>query len=526
MALRFEHGFPNDLFLSVADGDRAADGGALDWCSRFADALTRRVEFLSRKTLRIRHDSHRYAGKAVQEQLQASALLVHVVSPSYVASDTCRDLCDVFLAAPAAAGVPPRNRMLRIDKAPLPDKSALRPEVADLARYKFYRNEPGHTYREFDLRAAEMSAEEAAVVDDFARQVIQHLTALESGAIDPLGPATRPPSPDPASPGMPPAPASGPLNVTTGPAASVSAPDVVHLALTTGDIDSQCGELRRWFEQTGYEILGGPVRARDAAAFRTGVAAALAGARLAVFPVGRLYGWQPADGDGKSFMALQLEEALNCPALERIVWIPKGLDKIEELQQRLIDDIRKSYPAHGFEVLEVPFQQLANHLKSRGRKTAAAAEEPPDEPSGDVRVYFMYDLCDHEAATPYRQFLIKKGIEVDWLSKKAADSGASLHRDWLVEDHGFVIYYANSDDGWYRRQQQELRKAKGYGRTSEVKSLTFLDPPESDDKKDLRLKPWRLLDGLPPKELEEKLKELDAFVEALKRNGGGGAPPA
>lgn len=525
MALRFEHGFPNDVFISVADSDRAAGAVSADWCARFADALTRRAEFLSRKTLRIRHDSHLYAGNAVQEQLEASALLVHVVSPSYVASDLCRRHCDVFLAAQAPAGsVPARSRMLRIDTAPLPDGALLPPEVADLTRHKFYRNERGDTYREFALNAADITAEEAAVVDDFARQVVQRLTALESGASDPLTPATLQPSQaaDPAAMRVPLAARNGALTVASGPVTGPRERLVVHLALATGDIDIQIGELRRWFEQPEYEILAGPVRARDAAGFRAEVSVALAGARLAVFPVGRLYGWQPAEGDGKSFMALQLEEAINCPALERIVWIPKGLDRIEEQQQRLIDDIRKTYPGHGFQVLEVPFQQLANHLKSRGRKPVPA-EAPPEDTPGDVRVYFMYDLCDHEAATPYRQFLISKGVEVDWLSKKAADSGASLHRDWLVDDHGFVVYYANSDDVWYRRQQQELRKAKGYGRRTEVRSLTFLDPPESDDKKDLRLKPSRLLDGLPPKELEEKLQELDAFVEALKRNGRGGA---
>jgi hypothetical protein len=489
MALRFEHGFPNDVFVSVADHDRTADAASADWCSRFADALTRRVEFLSRKTLRIRHDSHLYERNAVQEQLESSALLVLVVSPSYVASDLCRHHRDVFQAGRTPAGkLPGRSRMLRIDKAPLPDGAVLPPEVADLARRKFYRNESGDTFREFDLDAAGMTAEEAAVVDDFARQVVQRLTELEAASL---------------------------------PATSCGDRVVVHLALATGDIDVQCAELRRWFEQPGYEILGGASRARDAASFRAEVSSALAAARLAVFPVGRLYGWQPADGDAKSFMALQLEEAINCSALDRIVWIPKGLDRIEEPQQRLIDDIRKTYPGHGFEVLEVPLQQLVNHLKSRGKK-AVAPVQPPDEPAGDLRVYFMYDRCDHEAATPYRQYLIKKGVEVDWLSKKAADSGTSFHRDWLVEDHGFVIYYANSDEIWYRSQQQELRKAKGYGREKEVKALTFLDPPESDDKKDLRLKPWKLLDGLPPKELDEKLKELDAFVDALKRNGGGG----
>jgi hypothetical protein len=117
-------------------------------------------------------------------------------------------------------------------------------------------------------------------------------------------------------------------------------------------------------------------------------------------------------------------------------------------------------------------------------------------------------------------------VELDWLSKEGAQSG-NFHREWLAEDHGFVIYYANSNDVWYRSQEQELRRAKGYRQQpgSELKSLTLLDPPVSDHKNDLRLKPSRVLDGLPPKELEEKLKELDAFVDALKRNGGGSPPP-
>jgi len=175
-------------------------------------------------------------------------------------------------------------------------------------------------------------------------------------------------------------------------------------------------------------------------------------------------------------------------------------------------------------------QELVEHLQTLGKKTVAEPARKGDPASDEeLRLYFMCDRCDHDSASPYRKFLLEKGIEVDWLPASAepgtTGGSASFHREWLLEDHGFVIYYGNSGYEWYKRQRQELRKAKGYGRTTAVRSLTFLDPPSSQDKDELRVTP-SILDGLPPKPLAEKLKELDAFVDELKRNGGGGTPPS
>ena len=91
-APRFQHGFANDVFISYTHVDDHDEAG-IRWVSHFHAQLYKRLEQVAGQSIRIWRDDRLAGadrfGPAIEEQLLASAVLVAVVTPSYLRSDWC-----------------------------------------------------------------------------------------------------------------------------------------------------------------------------------------------------------------------------------------------------------------------------------------------------------------------------------------------------------------------------------------------------------------------------------------------------
>ena len=489
---RFGHGFRNDIFLSYAHVDNAPDTDRREWVSRFALDLKNRLEMVSGHSVAVWRDDRLEASDqldpTIAAELSNSAALVTILSPAYFGSDPCRQerehFIDVFDGAVIRGTT--KSRIVKVVKTRV-SPNRYPDELRGMLEHRFYKEEPNGTFKEFHLHEREeVRNQYATVLDDVAQELSQLLSVVEG---HPMGPPRG----------------------------------AVFLAAATGDVYSERNDLRRFLESDGYAVLPSRNLPVEAEELKQDVKSALQASALAVFVLGCRYGWVPEMGDGKSFVRLQLEHAGSfAPHLPRIIWIPPGVTGSEQPQKEMLDEIRREFPRHGFEVIESNLTTLQTHLRDRLRPTKPPSISPARD-RGTFSLYLMVDRCDRDRARPLRQQLLAAGFEVDWLPETGeAGPIRQLHREWLIHDDAFLIYYGMSDATWLAYQKLELRKALGHGRRTPPETRIVLAAPLSPDKEDLRASPRLVLDGLPPKELNEA---VNRFVTDLSSARAGRATP-
>jgi hypothetical protein len=487
----FTHGFGNDVFVSYAHADNEPDPAGRCWVSEFASDLTRRLSQVSGRSIRVWRDDRLGASdvldREIEEQIARSAVLVPIVSPSYLSSRPCGVERDAFVAAAGRSGGLVRHnkaRIVKIAKTPV-DRAQHPPEFRDLLEHKFFVELPSGEAREFLLHEdEEVRRRYGARVDDVAREVTQILQILDQAS------------------------------------AAGTSRGTVFLAEATSDLEDARDRIRRGLEQRGYDVL--PSRPLPLLAPRLveAVAADVARAQLCVHLVGAHFGLIPEQADGRSQPRLQLEAAaLADKRVARVIWIPEALTAADDNQRAFLDEVRRQYPALGFEIIESTLQKLETHLRDRlepPQKVIAPREHDGDAP----RVYVMCDMRDRDAARTIRKTLLARGFEVDFPPETGEPAEVrELHQERLREDEAFVIYYGRSPDVWVQRQLGELRKAPGLGRRAPIRARrVFLGDPSTPDKEDLLANANLVLNGLMGVEAERAL-------EPLLRELAGSSPP-
>jgi hypothetical protein len=249
------------------------------------------------------------------------------------------------------------------------------------------------------------------------------------------------------------------------------------------------------------------------------VTADLARCSLSVHPLGAHFGLIPERAEGRSIQQLQLDWASLAAApaprrLARVIWIPEALAAAEPAQAEFIEQVRRTYPMLGFELLEATLQKLETHL--RDRLEAPTPLERRATTGESVRVYVMCDAGDRDAARAVRKGLLASGLEVDFPPESGEPGEVrELHHERLREDDAFVIFYGRTPDVWVQRQLGDLRKAAGLGRRGPIVARrVFLAEPATADKEDLLADASLALNGLSADRLEEALRPLLADLEA------------
>jgi hypothetical protein len=484
---RFNHGFENDVFLSYCHKDDETDPSGRRWVTKFESDLTTLLEQNSGRSVRIWRDrklnaADRFDGE-IRAQLIQSAILVPIITRNYLNSAYCDKEWREFLGH--ASDIGNTSRMVKVAKifVPLEDYP---PEFRETNQHSFFVQESNGQYRQYHLHPdPRYEREYAAHVDDVAQELERLLERIEGGA------------------------------------SPASSKGIVFVAETSSDLNPERDRICRLLEQLRYEVrpktrfFGMP-----APEIRLAVERDLAASRLAILPVGARYGAIPELGGGASVVRIQLEVAAldqRNGTFPRLVWMPKGLEPAEPEQSALLKEIRETWARKPFEVLELLPHQFEEVLEERLNPRSNATS--PSEPAGMNQaerpsVYVLAEPQDVEASYALRQWLFENDFDApgppeDWTHPGALREELRLR---FAEEHAFLVYYGQTNEGWVRAQVKEISKAAGLNRKEPILArAVFLADPDTPGKKQLLLRET-LLKGFAPIPLEDSLAPFAAEI--------------
>ncbi|KPF58146.1 hypothetical protein D621_07075 [beta proteobacterium AAP51] len=484
--------FERDIFISYCHADNEDPMGD-GWVELFHKNL--RVRLTQLLGARAAHEqpviwrdislqgNDEFAG-VLAEELQKVALVISVLSPSYVRSEWCRREIDTFSAAARARGGmvvgANKGRILKVLKDEVPQDE--HPEVLrGQIGFPFYVKDPDRQRPvPFTLtKGDDTIALAKKVIDDLARSIMDTVKALNELQPGPAQPAaaalaTRPP------------PAESPAA-----ASATAAAGTVYLAECEWDDERQ--QLRRSLEALGVTVLpAGELPLRRADDYKKAVREALAGCDVSVHLIaGRRS--MVLGGEVQDTVSLQNELAAERSAqggLKRLIWMPPGLQVAPDdvLQQAFVTRLQRDPLAQqGAELLSLPLQDLLGQVQDTLAQQVRARAKPrlaPREAGAPPKVYLIADEVDFEAADPLRHHLLDLGFDV---VERLFDPDATPeelqadHRQNLVDCSAAVVFVGAVKETWVKTMLSEVQKADGWrepGRPLGTRVI-YLAPPDN-----------------------------------------------
>jgi Domain of unknown function (DUF4062) len=461
--------FDGDAFISYAHLDnQELVEGRKGWVANFHRALEIRVGQLLGKRAQIWRDP-KLAGndlfaETLVEQLRRVAVLVSVVSPRYVKSDWARrELVEFHKAADDQGGVRVRDkaRVFKVLKTPVP-LEATPPELRSLLGYEFYRVDPETgKVRELDeVFGPEAEREFWMKLDDLAHDIGGLLMALEGPNLDDA-PAER---------------------------------GIVFLAETTSDLREERQAIKRDLQQHGYIVLPAEPLPLVSDEAKAAIRADLVRCQMSIHLVGRHYSLVP-EGGAESVVELQNELAIERSeqgGASRIVWIPAGLEVVDDRQRQVVERFRVDPRIQKGDLLETPFEDLRTAVQQwlvgEQQQPPPAAAAAPAATGQVPRLYLIHDQRDSETVGPWADVLFDQGLEV--LRPLFEGDEADIreeHEENLRACDGVVVMFGSGNECWLRRKLRELQKSAGYGRVKPAPPVAIaMVPPRTDEKERFR----------------------------------------
>jgi hypothetical protein len=462
----------NDIFISYCHKDDQPFGdGGKRWVSDFHRDLRTRVEHYLGRAVSAWRDGKLTGADVfsdeIVDQIGSTAVLVSIVSPSYLASEWC--VKEVHTFAPAGgAGVRVDNalRLVKVLKTPVARKEMQRalPVLDTVLGYEFYQiDRDTEVIRELFLHPdAEVRRAYWTRLDDVAQTIARLVVGLGEAAATAAVPVTP----------------------------ATSDAGVLYLAETTSDLHAERDRLRREFEDRGYLVVPDRPLPTEMEDFVTTVRADLERARLSVHLFGGRYGFIP-DGSTESVVALQSELAssLRGADFSRILWIPPGTQARDERQSDFLDRLRR-HPGrtNGYELIEAPLEQVKALVIDRLHHVAHPAPAAPAGPEVPLRVYLCCDRRDMTAVEPLADALQAQAWEV--ILPLSEGDPAQLdqdHQDTLRVCDVVVLFWGAADEFWFRTKQRDLLRARGLGRDRPFRAVAlYASAPDTPPKRLLR----------------------------------------
>ena len=181
-------GYENDIFISYTHVDnepvfKGEDG----WITNFHRSLEVRLHQLLGEEVGIWRDpklkGHDYLSDTIETQFPATVLLVCVLSPRYIKSESCMREIDAFVLAAESTGglkIDNKSRLFKVVKTPV-DRDKQPTELQGLIGYDFYEieQETGKP-REFrqDI-GANKDLRYTAKFEDLALEIYQFLEQIK-----------------------------------------------------------------------------------------------------------------------------------------------------------------------------------------------------------------------------------------------------------------------------------------------------------------------------------------------------------
>jgi hypothetical protein len=474
------------VFVSYAslDDDAPPSGG-----DGFVSLLVRYLDFDFKQRIprpviwrdkdRIRPSDH--FDSVIQEGVDASDVLLIVLSDNWLASEFCRHELELFRRkSTATLG---RNSPV-IVAAKHEVKFAQRPEMLGLqVGYKFFDDNDPHK-PEFFLRknhdAIDLRTQEIAE-DVRERMLAEDPTSKRQGSA-PAVPRRK-----------------------------------IYLAKPAGDMTSTYARLTQELERRGYAVLppvGLSIPLESTAAATAFVDEALKDAEVSIHLLGDKPGNATDDPLQTPTVKLQLSRAARRAAdgaFRRLIWAPKILgaasdrDPLAVLQH--FDKMVDSDKVDGRE--ESSFvEYVVQHLADRVPRATTAGVDVI-EPNSIVYVYYRRE--DEDYAYAVADALKKRQVQPTFpIFDDTDDAIEDWHRNKIAECDAIVVCWANAGEVWVSQQTPALKDWTKLGRSKRFSCRGVIAGPPSERKQSYIKKYNKHL--LPPNEVD-KVLDLTAYFE-------------
>lgn len=460
--MAFVPGCEHDVFVSYAHIDNEPLSGAPQgWVSTFVrdvESVVRRKLFDRPKDfdLWVDHElaGNRPFGADIRRAVGATATLLVILSPAYLASDWCRREREAFRAQ-VADKLRAGTRVFVVELDRIDERSRLPPEFAELLPYRLWVEDgPARTPRTLGLPVPTPAEPEYySRVNQLALEIAQELERLAKGAAR-------------AVPAAPAAPA-------------------VFLAETTDDLEPRREEVRRYLGQMGLRVLPASYYPRDdALAFEQAMAADLAQCKLFVQLLSALAGRKPPAAPC-GFPALQHTLAQRA-ALPVLQWRARELDPaaVEDADQRAL--------LEGERVRACGIEEFKLAVIEEARR-----EPPPAKPqrAADVLLFLDTDAADRALAERIGRHLYDQGIGYSM----ALQSGSpeELRKDLednLRECDGLLLVYGATSLNWVRSKLRWCRKIVSQRSEPPVALAVFEGAPHEQAGIGIEIPGWQWID--------------------------------
>ncbi|WP_143593641.1 TIR domain-containing protein [Synechococcus sp. 1G10] len=509
--------FAEHVFISYAHNDNIPIGSDKGWVTQFNEALQGYLTVRLGYNSVVWWDKKSLQGNSVltpeiRQGLADSALMISILSPSYVHSEWCgkelREFCD---QAEKTGGlqVDGKSRVLKVVKLPPDSLDAIPNPLRDVLNYPFYQK--GEDGSESIL--------DPAFGDEFKESF---LLAVGRVAAD----ASRLIKVIEAKPGSE---SSAPPELGLKPVTDQVAPIKIFLA----NCSSDCRQLREQLQadllQSGYTVLPDRLLPIDSEAeYRQTVLDMLESCDMSIHLVGNSYGTVPDGPSLKSVVVLQNEIAAELStrsSLQRVIWLPADRQPQDERQQIFIHQLEHDATAQvGADLLTGDFEQLKTEvhrlIKAKEKALKAPPEPEPEhrEPTARV-VYLLCTAEDLKGTIPLRKWFKRQGVEVEL---PPLEGGAQVLREAKIERirrcAGLLLFYGVGGQLWYDAVTSDLRKISTYRKDlPPIPWYTYLADPDNPFKQDLvdTGDVPNLVDGRPG--FDEN--QLNVFVQAMAAVG-------
>lgn len=460
--MAFVPGCEHDVFVSYAHIDNEPLSGAPQgWVSTFVrdvESVVRRKLFDRPKDFDMWVD-HELAGNRpfsadIQGAVGATATLLVIMSPAYLASDWCKREREAFrsqIQDKVRAG----TRLFVVELDRIDDRKRLPPEFGDLLPHRLWVEDgPARTPRTLGLPVPTPAEPEYySRVNQLALEIAQELQRLTQAG--------------------------------TQPAAAPAAAPAVFLAETTDDLEPRREEVRRYLGQKGLRVLPASYYPRDdAQAFEQAMTADLAQCKLFVQLLSGLAGRKPAAAP-QGFPALQHALARHA-ALPILQWRSRELDlaAVEDADQRELL-LGESVRACGIEEFKLAVEEEARR------------EPPPVKPkrAADVLLFLDTDAADRALAERIGKYLYEQGIGYSM----ALQSGSpeDLRKDLednLTECDGLMLVYGAANLNWVRSKLRWCRKIVSQRTEPPVALAVFEGSPHEQAGIGIEIPGWQWID--------------------------------
>jgi hypothetical protein len=495
--------FEYDVFISFAHRDNATLSKEQEgWIAMLHRALELRLGELLGETPKIWRDPKLQGNddfnQEIVSNLLSAAVLVSVLSPSFVKSDWCRkELQEFIRAAEKNSGVFIRNksRVFKVIKTPIPLEQHPA-EIKGLLGYEFFREDP-HTHRPHEFVngfGREVEPEYWTRMGDLAYDIRQLLEMIKAENT-----------------------ASGPLAPRSG--------MTVYLAETTSDLSTERDQIRRDLQSHGHTVLPDQHLPLTGPELEKEVRAMLQGCRLSIHLIGERYGIIP---EAAAHSVTELQNTLATTYSQqnahfsRLVWLPPGLHATDERQQALLTALRNDPALQvGDDLLQTSLEELKTVIHDRLQRAETPRDaSTPAKSSGPTRIYLLYDQPDQEAVQPLDDYLFDHKCEI-LRPLFQGDEGAvsEEHQANLRDCDAILLYYGQAEEAWLRGKLRDVRKAPGYGRTSPLlSSAIYMAGPHTPQKERYRTHEVAMV----LKNFEQFTPDsLEPFLSAVARKNGG-----